>query len=129
MDFPGGRVVSNPSANTGETGLIPGPGRSHMLPQATASEPVLCNKRKPACSNEDPAQPKKKLKKIKKNKKQYKLPIQFRIDSNIGISANRHSWKFHPYLCKFLWEVCSHHWKPHIPRKSEKGLEPSIIGD
>ena len=31
MDFPGGQVVSNPSANTGETGLIPGPGRSHML--------------------------------------------------------------------------------------------------
>ena len=79
MDFPGGRVVSNPSANTGETGLIPGPGRSHMLPQATASDPVLCNKRKPACSNEDPAQPKNKLKKLKKTKNstnfQYNLEL------------------------------------------------------
>ena len=30
-DFPGGTVVKNPTANAGDTGLIPGPGGSHML--------------------------------------------------------------------------------------------------
>ena len=30
-DFPGGAVVKNPPANTGDTGSSPGPGRSHML--------------------------------------------------------------------------------------------------
>ena len=29
-DFPGGPVVKNPSANAGDMGSIPGPGRSHM---------------------------------------------------------------------------------------------------
>ena len=29
--FPGGAVVKNPPANAGNTGSIPGPGRSHML--------------------------------------------------------------------------------------------------
>ena len=29
-DFPGGPVVKNPSANAGDTGSSPGPGRSHM---------------------------------------------------------------------------------------------------
>ena len=29
-DFPGGSVVKNPPANAGDTGSIPGPGRSHM---------------------------------------------------------------------------------------------------
>ena len=29
-DFPGGAVVRNPLTNTGDTGLSPGPGRSHM---------------------------------------------------------------------------------------------------
>ena len=29
--LPGGSVVKNPSANAGDTGLIPGLGRSHML--------------------------------------------------------------------------------------------------
>ena len=29
-DFPGA-VVENPPANAGDTGSIPGPGRSHML--------------------------------------------------------------------------------------------------
>ena len=29
-DFPGGPVVKNPPANVGDTGLIPGPGRSHI---------------------------------------------------------------------------------------------------
>ena len=28
--FPGGEVVKNPPANTGDTGSSPGPGRSHM---------------------------------------------------------------------------------------------------
>ena len=30
MDFTGGTVVKNPPANAGDTGLSPGPGRSHM---------------------------------------------------------------------------------------------------
>ena len=30
-DFPGGTVVKNSPANAGNTGLRPGPGRSHML--------------------------------------------------------------------------------------------------
>ena len=30
LGFPGGTVVKNPPANAGDTGLIPGPGRSHM---------------------------------------------------------------------------------------------------
>ena len=29
-DFPGGAVVKNPPANAGDTGSIPGLGRSHM---------------------------------------------------------------------------------------------------
>ena len=29
-DFRGGAVVKNPPANAGDTGSIPGPGRSHM---------------------------------------------------------------------------------------------------
>ena len=29
-DFPGGPVVKNPPANAGDTGSIPGLGRSHM---------------------------------------------------------------------------------------------------
>ena len=45
-DFPGGAVVKNPPANTGDTGSSPGPGRSHMLqsnlsPCATTTEPAL----------------------------------------------------------------------------------------
>ena len=28
--FPGGTVVENPPANAGDTGSIPGPGRSHI---------------------------------------------------------------------------------------------------
>ena len=31
LDFPGGTVVRNLPANAGDTGLIPGLGRSHML--------------------------------------------------------------------------------------------------
>ena len=31
-DFPGGSADKNPPANAGDTGLIPGPGRSHMRP-------------------------------------------------------------------------------------------------
>ena len=29
-DFPGGAVVENPPASAGDTGSIPGPGRSHV---------------------------------------------------------------------------------------------------
>ena len=46
MGFPGGTVVKNPPANAGDTGSIPGPGRSHMPPQllnlrSRAHEPQL----------------------------------------------------------------------------------------
>ena len=78
--FPGGAVVKNPPANAGDTGLSPGPGRSHMpwsnytrapqlpslcstarepqLLKPTCLEPMLRNKRshrneKPAHSNEE----------------------------------------------------------------------------
>ena len=55
LGFPGGSVVKNLPANTGDTGLIPGRGRSHMLqskkvcaPQSLKPahlEPVPCNKK------------------------------------------------------------------------------------
>ena len=54
-DFPGCPVVKNTPASAGDMGLIPGPGRFHMLwgneahvPQLQiqyALEPVFCNKR------------------------------------------------------------------------------------
>ena len=42
-DFPGGAMDKHPPANTGDTGLIPGPGRVHMsqsnyAPYTTATE-------------------------------------------------------------------------------------------
>ena len=51
-DFPDGPVVKNPPASTGDTGSIPGPGRSHKPQGSEASqwlnpkcwEPVLYNK-------------------------------------------------------------------------------------
>ena len=57
-DFPGGAVVRNPSANAGDTGLIPGPGRSNMPRSNWARAPQLQSLRsrahvpqllKPAC--------------------------------------------------------------------------------
>ena len=70
-DFPGGTVVKNPPAIAGDTGSIPGLGRSHMpwsnlahVPQLLKPvrlEPVLHNKRshcneKPAhCNKEYPS--------------------------------------------------------------------------
>ncbi|KAJ8776635.1 hypothetical protein J1605_015224 [Eschrichtius robustus] len=39
--FPGGAVVENLPANAGDTGLSPGPGRSHMLRSNWAREPQL----------------------------------------------------------------------------------------
>ena len=44
--FPGGTVVKNPPANAGDTGSIPGPGRSHMpkpVHRACALEPSSHN--------------------------------------------------------------------------------------
>ena len=93
---PGSTVARNPPANAGDTGMIPGLGRSHMLwgnshdywagvlqlLKPAHLEPVLtrevtavrspctsnwrlvpthCNERKPACSNEDAVQAKKKF--------------------------------------------------------------------
>ena len=40
---PGGAVVKNPPANSGDTGLSPGPGRSHMPRSNKAREPQLLN--------------------------------------------------------------------------------------
>ena len=49
LDFPGGAGVKNPPVNAGDTGSIPGPGRSHMPAAdqlslcATTTEPACCN--------------------------------------------------------------------------------------
>ena len=43
--FPGGAVVKNPPANARDTGLSPGPGRSHMLRSSQASVPQLLSLR------------------------------------------------------------------------------------
>ena len=40
-EFPSGAVVKNPPANAGDTGLSPGPGRSHMLRSNEARAPQL----------------------------------------------------------------------------------------
>ena len=67
-DFPGGPVGKNPPANAGDTGLIPGLGRSYVWQNNNAPapqllrlhtlEPMLCNKRshhneKPVHCNEE----------------------------------------------------------------------------
>ena len=41
LDFPGGAVVGKPPANAGDTGSIPGPGRSHLLQSNQAHAPQL----------------------------------------------------------------------------------------
>ena len=43
--FPGGAVVENPPANTGDTGSNPGLGRSHMPRSNWAREPQLLSLR------------------------------------------------------------------------------------
>ena len=57
-NFPGGAVVKNLPANAGDTGSIPGPGRSHMPRNNYARAPQLLSLRsrarepqllKPAC--------------------------------------------------------------------------------
>ena len=45
MGFPGGAVVKNPPANAGDTGSIPGLGRSHMLQSNKARVPQLLSLR------------------------------------------------------------------------------------
>ena len=45
LDFPGGAVVKNPPASAGDTGSIPGPGRSHMPQSNYAHEPQLLSLR------------------------------------------------------------------------------------
>ena len=42
-DFPGGAVDKNPPAYAGDTGSIPGPGRSHMLQGSYGRAPQLLN--------------------------------------------------------------------------------------
>ena len=49
MGFPGGAVVKNPPANAGDTGSIPGPGRSHMPRSNWARVPQLLSLRSRAC--------------------------------------------------------------------------------
>ena len=41
--FPAGAMVKNLPANAGDTGSIPGPGRSHMLRSNSAHAPQLLN--------------------------------------------------------------------------------------
>ena len=41
QDFPDGSVVKNPAASTGDTGSIPGRGRSHVLQSNKAYVPQL----------------------------------------------------------------------------------------
>ena len=52
-DFPGGAVVKNPPANAGDTGSVPGPGRSHMPQSNKARAPQLLSPHtiKPASHN------------------------------------------------------------------------------
>ena len=45
MSFPGGEVDKNMPANAGDTGLIPGPGRSHMPRSNYARAPQLLSLR------------------------------------------------------------------------------------
>ena len=47
-DFPGDTVVKNPPANAGDTGLIPGSGRSHMPQSNEAPVPQLLSLRSTA---------------------------------------------------------------------------------
>ena len=47
--FPGGAVVKNPPANAGDTGLSPGPGRSHMPWSNKTLEPQLLSLCSGAC--------------------------------------------------------------------------------
>ena len=45
LGFPGGAVVKNPPANAGDTGLSPGPGRSHVLRSNKVRAPQLLSPR------------------------------------------------------------------------------------
>ena len=48
--FPGGPVVKNPPAVAGDTGLIPGPGRTLMLQGNQAGVPQLSSPHCEACA-------------------------------------------------------------------------------
>ena len=48
-DFPGGPVVKNPPANAGDKGLIPGPGRFHMLRDNKACASQLLSQHPRTC--------------------------------------------------------------------------------
>ena len=50
--FPGGAVVKNPPADTGDMGSSPGPGRSHMPQSNYAHAPQLSSLRSRACEPE-----------------------------------------------------------------------------
>ena len=49
QNFPGGAMVKNPPANTGDTGSTPGPGRFHMPQSNKACVPQLLSLHSRAC--------------------------------------------------------------------------------
>ena len=49
MDFPGDAVVKNPPSNAGDTGSIPGPGRSHITWSIQGRVPQLLSLCSRAC--------------------------------------------------------------------------------
>ena len=58
LDFPDGPVIKSPPANSGDTGLIPGLGRSHMPRGNLACVPQLLSPYSRACApqQEKPSQ-------------------------------------------------------------------------
>ena len=71
-------MIKNPPANAGDTGSIPGPGRSHMpqsnearapqLLKPASLEPVLCNKRSPRSPQAEKARTQQQRPNADKNK-------------------------------------------------------------
>ena len=50
LNFSGGEVDKNPSANVGDIGLIPGPGRFHMPGNDKICAPQILNPDSRACA-------------------------------------------------------------------------------
>ena len=50
LNFSGGEVDKNPSANVGDIGLIPGPGRVHMPGNDKICAPQILNPDSRACA-------------------------------------------------------------------------------
>ena len=100
LGFPGGSVVKNPPASAGDTGSIPGSGRSHMpaeqlslcattteahLPRAHAphkrspcnEKPTLCNKEEPLLSTTREKPEQQQRPSAAKNKQKKNYPAQY----------------------------------------------------